>query len=244
MLRRIELGLVGRSAVALGACGALFLWSVRGEAQETMDPTEIGDTAIGAPPIAPTDPPDPSIRRHDGFYLRIAIGPAIAIGTHDQNEAGEGNVMGGGVATDVALGGTIASGLVLGGGLWGMGTFSTRYDNGEKLDAKGMSLGMLGPFIDYYFNERSGGHLMFAIGLAGVMQPKGEDIPDGLNFAGGGLGALLGGGYEWWIGAQWSMGIVARVQYLRVATETEAKPKIEGTMSLLSPALQLGFTYH
>jgi hypothetical protein len=234
---------LARCSVALAAASALLLASATGWAQEPLTAPQPGQTAIETPPIAPPDAPDRTIRRHDGFYFRIGLGPGYAFGKYEPDGADELDVSGGGGASEIAFGGTIAPGLVLGGGIWGMGTIETKYKNGSDFDAKAMNLGMLGPFIDYYFNERSGGHLTLALGFGGAVQPEGEDIPDGQNFGAAGFGALIGGGYEWWIGSQWSMGVIARVQGLMLQTETE-KPKIDGKMWLLSPALLFGVTYH
>lgn len=234
-----------RGSVMLALSTAIFLSSTRGFAQDApLTEPQPGQT-VTTPPMDAPEPPDASIRRHDGFYLRLGIGIGVVGGTYEPDEGGDkADVSGGGGASEIALGGTLGSGFVLGGGIWGMGTLATTYEtDAGTADAKALNLGMLGPFIDFYFDERSGGHLTFAIGFAGVQQAEGEDLPDGAQFAGGGFGALVGGGYEWWVGEQWSIGVIARVQYASVATKTE-ELEIEGTMSLLSPAILFGVTYH
>lgn len=227
---------------AFVVAGAALAVVRNAHAQEPMTEPQVGGATVETPPIEPPEPPDASIRRHDGFYLRFGIGFGGVGGTYEPDEADETfDVSGGGGSSELALGGTIAPGLVLGGGLYGVGTIATRYENGGEADAKALNVGMLGPFIDYYFDERAGGHLMFSLGFAGIQQQDGEDLNEAIN--GGGWGAMIGGGYEWFVGEQWSLGVIARVQYVAVSTKTEDS-EIEGTMSLIAPAVLFGVTYH
>lgn len=195
------------------------------------------------------------VHTHDGFYLRLGLGFGSMSGTAKRKFAGledEQDGSGGGVASEFALGGTVAPGLVLGGGIYGISVPSPSYedDNGTSTDGDQLVLSSIGPFIDYYFDPNGGGHIQAAIALGVASQAKGDlDAA----YSGTGVALMFGGGYEWWIGEQWSMGILARLQYFSVKghpDEDDASAlgfnaddvDVEGTF--LVPALLLSLTYH
>lgn len=126
------------------------------------------------------------------------------------------NASGGGVAIEFALGGTVADGLVIGGGLYASGVGSVRW-KGDGIVSDGVSggqgsLGLLGVIADYYPNPRDGFHVQAGLGIGTLSFDKHtrSGIPNE-NLAGGGGGAMLGVGYEFWVGNQWSIGGVGRV---------------------------------
>jgi hypothetical protein len=53
-------------------------------------------------------------RTHDGFYLRLGVGPGYALGTL-ASDAGSGDSTGVNVSTQLAIGWTVRPGLVVGG---------------------------------------------------------------------------------------------------------------------------------
>jgi hypothetical protein len=129
---------------------------------------------------------------------------------------------GGGVALEFALGGTIADGLVIGGGLYSQSA-STVHWKGEALrTAPGIgsdtysgdqgSLALLGVFLDFYPNPKEGFHVQGALGIGTLtFEEDGLTGIPGETWAGAGGGAMLGVGYEAWVGSQWSLGGVARL---------------------------------
>jgi hypothetical protein len=163
---------------------------------------------------------------HDGLYLRLGLGIG-RLGAHftTDESADFGGSVDGSVANvsgvfEVAVGGTPAPGLVLGGGLWfdGTGRHAT-HDlkvNGtptQNLRFDGVDLGLVGPFVDYYINPRLGFHVQAALGVAIVTVGRGDDGPHSYDQTLGGLGFMLGTGYEWWVADQWSMGAIVRLLY-------------------------------
>jgi len=59
----------------------------------------------------------------------------------------------------------------------------------------------------------------------------------------GGLGFMLGGGYEWWIAEQWSMGALLRFVYVSVESSHDDK-EVWMAKGFAVPELLFGATYH
>jgi hypothetical protein len=185
---------------------------------------------------------DPGVRTHDGFYLRMALGYASLSATvEDKESSTKLDLTGGGLAVELAVGGTVAPGLVLGVGSYGAAIFSPEYEyGGSTFDGETLTLSSIGPFIDYYFDPKGGGHIQAAVAFATFSQPEGEDINSDLD--GTGYSLMLGGGYDWWVGDQWSIGLLARVQYYNLTVEDE--DGYEADVTGFVPAILLSFTYH
>jgi hypothetical protein len=195
---------------------------------------------------------------HDGLYLRMGLGIGrlgAAFKSGDSKDLGgsvEGSAAGLAGAFELAVGGTPAPGLVIGGGLFASGSGSPTLTelrvNGAdaaKFKQDRLSLGLIGPFIDYYFDERSGFHLEGALGIA--YMTAGEGTQDGRRVTPqrdlGGLGFMLGGGYEWWVADQWSIGGTLRMIY--GATETNRSDDERWTYAGLAlPEILFVATYH
>ena len=202
------------------------------------------------PPPPPVPAPDPTVRRHDGFYLRMGLGAGYMLSSIDP-PPGDLSARGGGVALDFAIGGTVAHGLVIGGGFFlaSAGNVTWKGDPVSLVSAsdtvKGgeASLGLIGAFIDYYPNPNDGFHLMGALGIGTQSYTKAGDSPIDEDFAGGGGGFMLGIGYEAWVGSQWSLGGVARV----VGTSTSIQGEQSGTNfggRGIAPGLLFVATHH
>ena len=155
-------------ACALSALDALGQTALDSPASETPTQDYPRAASLNAAPSGTSEIPQsdqssasnstPRVARsdrnlHDGFYLRLALGGGSTSWTrgkhHDEETAPAG-------LYDVALGGTIGPGVVLGGGL-----FNTVAD----LDGL-YRLTVLAPFVDYYFNPHEGLHMQFALGAA------------------------------------------------------------------------------
>lgn len=189
------------------------------------------------------------VQTHDGFYLRLGIGVAYALGSAQYPELADPpdiSVTGAGLAGELAVGGTVLPGLVLGGGSYGTGIFAPSYDDGDTaLDGGLLTISTLGPFADYYLDPSGGLHVQAAILFATVSQAKGGDDLSQVreDSSGSGFGLMLGAGYEIWIGEQWSVGALARVTYVSASLEGE-DTELEVDFSAFVPALLATFTYH
>jgi len=175
----------------------------------------------------PADPPTAHV--HDGFYLRFGIGAGFMLGEAEESEFDEsGKVTGFAVAWELALGGNIAKGLVLGGGIYQSLVSNPNYDlsfydQGQLVRASrggAISGTMVGPFLDWYFDATAGGHVQLALGRVSISAARGSDgnpfgtggYP-GQDSFGFGNGAMVGGGYELWVGGQFSLGVLGRLHH-------------------------------
>jgi hypothetical protein len=193
-----------------------------------------------APPGYPAV--DPTVHNHDGFYLQMALGIAYASVKESVNGNELGTISGGGGAGHLLIGGTIARGLVLGGGLQ-VGVFpgpkvsTAGYSGTASSDLK-LNVTTLGPFVDYYFDAAQGLHLqgLIGIGTLSVSDSNGNRSTDNPS----GLAASLGIGNEWWIGEQWSFGILGRIQIVNAKSSSSSEVKD----TAIVPALLATFTLH
>lgn len=152
--------------------------------------------------------------------------------------------------SQVLLGATVASGLVIGSGIL---TGSMRKGDvlpdavlnaspifffGSAKDA--LALSLLGVFADYYFDPTRGMHVQGSLSYGWLGEPLGTlgEIT--------GVGVGLAFGNQWWISSEWSLGLLGRVQYLslsgpaRIAQLTTT----EISFSAIAPALLISLTYH
>jgi hypothetical protein len=141
------------------------------------------------------------------------------------------------------MGGTPARGLVIGGAyIFSAAEKAPSYSS--KNADKGMSFGLVGPFIDFYPNPREGFHVGAALGIAGTVTSD-ENQDERVSAFGGGGSAWVG--YEFWIGKQWSLGGVLQATGARVQTpeRMEDAPTPErDTLRVGSVALLASMTYH
>jgi hypothetical protein len=168
-------------------------------------------------------------RVHDGFYLRLGTGFGgynESIRLEDADE--DTTVTGMSNVSEVAIGGAVAPGVILGGGAWTSSVMaSDRHIDGmtppdEVIGGSG-NFTLVGPFIDWYFNPRRGLHLQGALGFATVRGwdlPEAQDNPDAVSFGGG---IMVGFGYEWWVSDGWSLGVLGRLAGVVAAQEDEAE---------------------
>jgi hypothetical protein len=187
---------------------------------------------------------DAGARTHDGFHLSLGAGAAytttaVSLDPEAANPA-DISVTGMGFAGHLLIGGTVAPGLVIGGGNMGFHVFSPQVSvDGTDSDTDSALAGnLLGVYADYYFDNHGGLHALALLGLATL--DDGDDDTDKLAV---GFGAALGVGYEWWVADEWSIGALGRVQFMSTTVEFEtinADLKYE----TVAPALLLTATYH
>jgi hypothetical protein len=107
----------------------------------------------------------------------------------------------------LALGGTPLPGLVIAGMLSSAtlrGRFNGRPRQADEEDASAARL-MLGVMADWYPRVNDGWHVGAAVGFAGITLTD-SVIPDAVGAA---FSAKVFGGYDWWIGPQWALGLAA-----------------------------------
>jgi hypothetical protein len=183
------------------------------------------------------------------LYVKMHSDDSAALG----HNSVDGSLAGGGLSIEFALGGTIAPGLILGGGFWVLGAGNPGMRHLEvggasrpDLSPKSASAGLLGPFVDYYVDPKSGLHFQGALGIGSVNvdsfnDSNGRHVVD--KKSAGGLGFMFGGGYEWWVADQWSLGGILRMVY--VSTETSSRDDAErwSYIGFAAPELLFVATY-
>jgi hypothetical protein len=106
----------------------------------------------------------------------------------------------------VAIGGTPGRGFVVAGTIAG-DTLTNPSFSGSPANAQhGWSAGgaRLGGLVDWFPNDRRGGHVgaILALGATSLTNDAA-----GITWGGVGFGAEVFGGYDFWIGPDWSLGI-------------------------------------
>jgi hypothetical protein len=153
-----------------------------------------------------------------------------------------GTMWGGAWQLELAVGGTPAPGFVLGGGFWlanSLGDANMYIEQNTSISSWGtkgagsVSTWLLGPMVDWYVVPTGGFHTQLGLGVGRVTIGQGgtaiqecltsggvrtetctsPDIPPG-SMSWIGLGAMLGVGYEFWVGREWSLGVMARATYI------------------------------
>ncbi len=191
---------------------------------------------------APADGGGSGVYTHDGFYFNIGLGFGLLNASAEPSEGTLADetidVSGAGVLTQLAFGGTVAPGLVIGGGIYGATIPTPEYSasvGGTSVDDEGEagSMSQIGPFIAYYFSPEGGGHLFAAPVLSIVSGGEAKTYPDVIEEnSGTGAGLVLGGGYEFWVGEQWGIGVIGRLQYASATLEDddESETDFSGTV--------------
>jgi hypothetical protein len=190
----------------------------------------------------PDDGLEPPAHERKGFFLRLALGAGYFFGSSDvsvHHESGGQSwsekepVDYRGVAQlgEVSLGGTVAPGLVIGGGVYGTNVLATTakaFDVEESVGLSSTSLVCF--FVDSYFVPKNGFHA-----VAGPCLAVAQAGDKGDTMAGWGLTG--GVGYDLWIGGAWSLGLLGRVQYANLP----GKPH---PLSAVTPGLLIAATYY
>jgi len=206
-------------------------------------------------PPPPVVAPDPTVHRHDGFYLRAGLGPSVFWGQATP-AFGDVSARGLGLAFDIAIGGTPAAGVVIGGTIttsfsgtvhWSGDGVRQTTERSSVNGAEGQ-ISLIGVFVDYYPDPAGGFHVMGALGIGAMNfeSDTGRQFPPEKWASAGAGGGVLGAGYEFWIGKQWSLGGVARVLYVRGDLEGARNTSADGTFSAqaIAPGILFSATLH
>jgi hypothetical protein len=187
------------------------------------------------------------VHRHDGFFLRFGFG--LGYGSLDGDadaSPNEGVLRGGMFSPEILLGGTPATGLVIGSGLvlHSMPNASGER-NGEPSTSEGDRYNMvtLPLFANYYFDPTRGWQIQGVLGLA-----NGEPRLGGVTSSDTpGIVLAVGGGWEQWVGEQWSIGVFARLTYTRLRYKNDTRGAVGGieeTYNFWAPTISFIATLH
>lgn len=188
------------------------------------------------------------MNEHDGFYLRIALGYAHLNAKSKLTESTptrELELSGGGAVFQISIGGSPTPGFVIGGMLLGhaFAEPDVEFDGGTTDEANNttFSVSAIGPFLQYYFDPKSGFYLQ---GFVGYVEAKTRYEIGGTDYQSEdttGIGFGFGLGYDFWVGDQWSIGPEARLLYAKIDYSGEG-PDEEDT--LVIPTLSFAATFH
>jgi hypothetical protein len=201
---------------------------------------------------------DPHAYRHDGFYLRFASG----FGAYDERLSSESSALYGGeirgrnrgiaAIGELAVGGTVGEGWVIGGGLYSADMVASTFKRGDdgaggvpaELDPELRNLALLGPFFDWYSNPERGFHFQAALGIA-TLTPRvfGDPATERSEYLAIGGGLMLGAGWDFWVDEDWSVGVLARTTVAVLTGRDEADVRWLH-VSITSPSLLVTLTYH
>jgi len=173
-------------------------------------------------------------RTHDGFYLQLNAG----LGYLNASAEAGGNkqsLSGATLPSSLLLGGTVGP-VVIGGGFFAYHAFAPGASlNGQKQNLDfSMTLIGIGAFADIYPDIHKGLHFQPFIGWGGletsVNGNSGGSDPTGLVFA-------IGGGYDFFVSDNWSIGGMARIAYAPLSLN-------DVSYGVFAPSLLATFTYH
>ncbi len=137
--------------------------------------------------------------------------------------------------TSLLLGGTVGP-VVIGGG------FITDYVASPSISQGGQSvpwqdvslyLYSMGVFADFYPDPHGGLHFQPYVGWGGLQASYRGYTGNSAT----GMVLALGGGYDWWVGDEWSIGVMGRLTYAPLSLD-------DVSYTTIAPALLASFTYH
>ena len=175
--------------------------------------------------LVPTKPVEhaPGYHNHDGFYFRFGTGLGGYIETLGPKSGPiAGRVSATGATVELAVGGTVAPGIVVGVGSYLERLLASDLQTSDDLEApipnrllpSFRDTLLVGPFCDWYFDPRQGLHLQAAAGLfhmARVRYTPGN-FDDG-DYSATGAGGLIGFGQEWFVSAENNIGVTTQLAF-------------------------------
>jgi hypothetical protein len=215
-------------------------------------------------------PPPPKTKRakkqgvhtHDGFYLRMGIGVgAVVLGNAGKSED-DTTLSTGGAGIEFGMGGTIGKGFVIGGRVLGVGGQNLQLESPQRSSTVpgGLTYSTLQLFADWYVDPEGGLHIEGALGPVGLSYDptvgEDDDSQNDDNETIDGFGGSLGVGWEGWVGEQWSLGGVFRLNWAtfsgsvsassedRVLNSTAYGDGETGRIIAVAPMLMLTGTFH
>jgi hypothetical protein len=204
---------VGQRSIAAAVLPSLAWVSLASEAsaQElVVDPRPSIDVSVAPPP-----PPVPrTFQVHEGFYLRAALGVGV-LGSDLSYDVGDDLTTGGiQLEADLLIGGGLAPGMTLGGGV----NYSVQLSGDWELDDSDVTVSdgdlstfIIGPFVDGYPIAKDGWHFG---GLAGLAIASFDPGPTADNSTAYGFGGSFWAGHDVWVAPEWSVGGLIKVSAL------------------------------
>lgn len=189
---------------------------------------------------------------HDGFYLRMGLGVANHRSQIEGRMRGtsgyllsdaDATLRGAGAAIDLAIGGTPAPGLVVGVELGGHSVVRPTLSGADAKKLDQLTYSRFAAMLDWYPNPQRGLHVQGSLGFATTSYSLRDSVIDQDDRTLTGWAWSLGIGYEAWVGAQWSLGGVLRLDGASLRGDVDRFSDGQ-RQTMLSPALLVVMTYH
>jgi hypothetical protein len=206
-----------------------------------------GNLALATPALAQTGPVPavqtttaPGYQTHDGFYLRFVLGPGYTTMSSGESSS-KLKVNGGGAGFSVAAGGAIAPNVVLFGEIVSNRAMnpdvSVGSGTGTLRDASAGLIGVGGGAALYLMPANI--YLSGALTLTKLTL----DDKDGktINETSYGPGLDLTVGKEWWVSANWGLGVAAQ---LALATMKDKGPSPAPTWTAVGATIAFSATFN
>jgi hypothetical protein len=151
----------------------------------------------------------PGFHEHDGFYLRLLIGPGYLYNTASyQGETA--SIKGVGGTFSVAAGGIVSRNLAIFGEITGTSVSNPTVEAGGysgTADGSTMTFMGLGPGLAYYLDGNA--YLSGTLLLAKLSSSNENSNTTGESDWG--FGGALAGGKEWWVSDNWGVGVAGQL---------------------------------
>jgi outer membrane protein with beta-barrel domain len=179
-------------------------------------------------------------RTHEGFQFRGVIGGGYLSDSESPESA---TISGPAAGFELYVGGNVIPGLAVGGFLGGASAANPSVSlNGQSLGTAtnaSLTLAMIGPYVDWYFDPTGGFHLMGMLEFTRLAVTTGGGGVSSETPVGGGIGA--GVGYDFWLSDTFSMGVLGRVNF---SSNSYSDGGTNFTDKTINPMLFLSFSYH
>jgi hypothetical protein len=183
---------------------------------------------------------------HDGFYFHFANGPS-ALWLSGEGPNGSAGFSGSlGTNVSLAFGGTIVRGLVLAGalsGVYGNGTFrGGPPGSGGDISA---SAGGIAFLAEWFPDPTSGWHFGASVGVMALSARVPLATFQFVDASSSTVGLSAFGGYDFWIGPEWSIEVAALATTTTRASMQDNNGVDTGyALDLSSFGAQLALVYH
>jgi hypothetical protein len=152
-----------------------------------------------------------------GMYLRGAAGLGLRSDGVSDNDI-SASIVGFGLALDLAWGYAVLPGFVVGGALYLDFASRATLSLNQQTYTLPANLTSIGPFADWYLNrENNGWHVQGALTLSILSLGQAPGLS---SRTATGIGLVVGGGYEWPIAGDWSVGVLARLTLAGLTADT------------------------
>jgi hypothetical protein len=190
-----------------------------------IDPRPSIDVSVAPPPA----PVQRTYQVHEGLYVRANLGLGTLSSDLSGAQGGDLSSSGLELDADLLVGGGLAPGVTLGGGLMYATQLSGDWEFGDlEVSSGDLSTVLVGPFIDGFPSAKDGWHFG---GLAGLAIATFEPGPGADSSSAVGFGGSVWAGHDFWVAPEWSVGGLLKVTALRATDDDITATKLAFTLA-------------